>query len=111
MFENKYNCLRSKHSLIQYNCCGFLAFVIPSHKRFLEMDGKKSQSFFALQNAKRNEKRKELQKQKTQKQESSFSMYRKYRTGDFPDIEISYSSVIKTLQAMAKVMYRFLHQH
>ena len=38
-------------------------------------------------------------------------MYRKYRIGDLPDIQIKYSYVIAPLQALAQVRYVNLSNH
>ncbi|XP_025192516.1 DNA-dependent protein kinase catalytic subunit-like [Melanaphis sacchari] len=43
-----------------------------------------------------------LGKERAQKRESSVNTYRKYRIGDFPDIEISNASVIKPLIELSK---------
>jgi len=37
------------------------------------------------------------------KRESQVTMYRKYRIGDLPDIQIKYSYIIAPLQAIAHV--------
>lgn len=50
-----------------------------------------------------NVKREMFKKERAQKRESSVNMYRKYRIGDFPDIEITNASVIKPLIELAKV--------
>lgn len=39
------------------------------------------------------------------KRESQVTMYRKYRIGDLPDIQIKYSYIIAPLQAIAHVSY------
>lgn len=36
--------------------------------------------------------------------EVQVTLYRSYRVGDFPDIQISYSSLITPLQALAQVV-------
>lgn len=36
-------------------------------------------------------------------QEAQVTLYRNYRMGDFPDIQISYSSLITPLQALSQV--------
>lgn len=37
------------------------------------------------------------------KKEAQVTLYRNYRVGDFPDIQIPYSSLIAPLQALAQV--------
>lgn len=37
------------------------------------------------------------------RKEAQVTLYRSYRMGDFPDIQISYSSLITPLQALAQV--------
>lgn len=37
------------------------------------------------------------------RKEAQVTLYRNYRVGDFPDIQISYSSLIAPLQALAQV--------
>ena len=43
-----------------------------------------------------------LKEQKTRR-ENQVTMYRKYRSGDLPDIQIKYSYIIAPLQALAHV--------
>lgn len=56
-----------------------------------------------IKNTQLNIKREILKKERTQKHESSVNMYREYRFGDFPDIEITNASIIKPLIELAKV--------
>jgi hypothetical protein len=42
-------------------------------------------------------------KQQRQRRESQVTLYRKYRIGDLPDIQINYSYLIAPLQALAHV--------
>jgi len=56
-----------------------------------------------MKNVQTNVKREIFKKKIAQKRESSFNMYRKYRIGDFPDIEITNASVIKPLIELSKV--------
>lgn len=44
----------------------------------------------------------EIADQRLQK-EAQVTLYRNYRVGDFPDIQISYSSLITPLQALSQV--------
>ncbi|XP_029343352.1 DNA-dependent protein kinase catalytic subunit isoform X2 [Acyrthosiphon pisum] len=57
---------------------------------------------FAMKNVQTNVKREIFKKERAQKRESSVNMYRKYRIGDFPDIEITNASVIKPLIELSK---------
>lgn len=41
--------------------------------------------------------------------ESRIVMYRKYRTGDLPDIQIKFSELITPLQAVAQVRIRWIN--
>jgi len=60
---------------------------------------------FAMKNVQINVKREIFNKERAQKRESSVNMYRKYRIGDFPDIEITNASVIKPLIELSKVSF------
>ena len=42
------------------------------------------------------------------RKEAQVTLYRNYRVGDFPDIQISYSSLITPLQALAQVKLQLL---
>ncbi len=42
-------------------------------------------------------------KEQKQRRENQVTLYRKYRIGDLPDIQIKYSAVIAPLQALAQV--------
>ena len=41
--------------------------------------------------------------ERKQKRESEVTMYRRYRIGDLPDIQIPYSAIIAPLQGLAHV--------
>lgn len=58
---------------------------------------------FAKKNVQMNVKREVFKKERAQKRESNVNLYREYRIGDFPDIEITNASVIKPLIELAKV--------
>lgn len=58
-----------------------------------------------MKNIQINEQHDLFKKERTQKRESSVNMYRKYRIGDFPDIQITNASVIKPLVELAKVSF------
>ncbi|XP_060849991.1 DNA-dependent protein kinase catalytic subunit-like isoform X3 [Rhopalosiphum padi] len=57
---------------------------------------------FAIKSIQTNVKREIFKKERAQKRESSVNTYRKYRIGDFPDIEITNASVIKPLIELSK---------
>ncbi|CAK9795487.1 DNA-dependent protein kinase catalytic subunit [Anthophora quadrimaculata] len=73
---------------------------------------KKSKRFLSSTNAvseamrqkeiKKNIQRAEMIKEEGARQRSSVKLYRKYRIGDFPDIEISHAALIEPLQQLAK---------
>ena len=44
-------------------------------------------------------------KEQKARRENQVTMYRKYRTGDLPDIQIKYFYIIAPLQALAHVSY------
>jgi len=58
---------------------------------------------FAMKNIQSNVKREIFKNERAQKRESTVNVYRKYRIGDFPDIEITNASVIKPLIELSKV--------
>lgn len=58
---------------------------------------------FAIKHTQINVKREMFMKERAAKRELSVNLYRKYRIGDFPDIEITNASVIKPLIELAKV--------
>ncbi|XP_047004978.1 DNA-dependent protein kinase catalytic subunit-like [Schistocerca americana] len=70
-------------------------------RRFLR-DEKKIRYYFAKREVRRTMKIKELQAERSKK-EATVSLFRKYRKGDLPDIEIQFSAFIKPLQALAKM--------
>ncbi|CAH1737387.1 unnamed protein product [Aphis gossypii] len=57
---------------------------------------------FAMKNIQTNVKREIFKKERAQKRESSVNTYRKYRIGDFPDIEITNASIITPLIELSK---------
>lgn len=70
-------------------------------------DKSKLSKEFAIKNMQMNLKREIFKKERGQKREASVTTYRKYRIGDFPDIEITNSSVIKPMIELAKV-YQYM---
>lgn len=63
---------------------------------------------FAIKNMQINAKREKFKIERAKKHELSVKMYREYRIGDFPDIEITNASVIKPLVELAKVCVTYL---
>ena len=45
----------------------------------------------------------DIQREQKQRREHQVTMYRKYRIGELPDIQIKYSYIIAPLQALAQV--------
>lgn len=50
----------------------------------------------------------EALKEQRARRENQVTLYRKYRTGDLPDIQIKYQYVIAPLQALANVRFNFM---
>lgn len=44
-----------------------------------------------------------LRKDRVKQRERNVTVYRKYRIGDFPDIEISLGAIVTTLQVLTRV--------
>ncbi|KAK4881292.1 hypothetical protein RN001_004611 [Aquatica leii] len=69
-------------------------------RRFIKNKSKISR-YFADEEVKKSLKQEELRKERIQKSEKSVNLCRKYRIGEYPDIEITLSSVINPLQTLA----------
>lgn len=61
--------------------------------------------FHASQEIQRSARRQELEQERGRQHEANIASFRKYRSGDFPDIEIPYSEVIRPMQELAKVWF------
>ena len=59
--------------------------------------------FYASREIQRSSRKQELQQERGRRLEANIATFREYRYGDFPDIEIPYSAIIKPLQVLAKV--------
>lgn len=59
--------------------------------------------FHASREIQRSGRKQELQQERSHRLEANIASFREYRYGDFPDIEIPYSAIIKPLQVLAKV--------
>ncbi|KAK7506702.1 hypothetical protein BaRGS_00002177 [Batillaria attramentaria] len=69
-------------------------------RRFIK-DQKSTQVFHARRQIRLKKMREEAMKQQRLRRENQVTLYRKYRIGDLPDIQINYSYVIAPLQALA----------
>lgn len=79
-------------------------------RRFLK-DKSKISRHCAYQEVKKSIKAEELRKDKVRQSEHNVNIYRKYRIGDYPDIEITLASVITPLQMLAKVRIKLINCH
>lgn len=70
-------------------------------RRFLK-DHEEKRIFFAKRQIRLNEMRAKVRQDQQRKREHQVTIYRKYRTGELPDIQIEYSSIIAPLQAVAE---------
>lgn len=48
-----------------------------------------------------------VERERKQRRENEVTMYRRYRIGDLPDIQIPYSALVAPLQGLAHVSDRF----
>jgi DNA-dependent protein kinase catalytic subunit len=71
-------------------------------RRFLRHDYQK-RIFHASREIQRSTRRQELEQERGRRHEANITSFRKYRSGDFPDIEIPYSEIIRPMQELAKV--------
>lgn len=60
---------------------------------------------FGMANVRKAKQREETWKNRAKKRESQVKIYRKYRKGDLPDIQIKYADFINPLMELAKVQY------
>ncbi|ELU11183.1 hypothetical protein CAPTEDRAFT_224273 [Capitella teleta] len=70
-------------------------------RRFIH-DQESTARFFMKRNVRMKKMREDIQREQKMKREHQVTMYRQYRTGDFPDIQIKYSFLIAPLQALAQ---------
>jgi hypothetical protein len=66
-------------------------------------------TFFAKKENMLKSRRKEVSKELNRKREGQVKIFRKYRVGDIPDVQIPFSAVLKPLQILAKVRFICLH--
>ncbi|XP_056155309.1 DNA-dependent protein kinase catalytic subunit [Lampris incognitus] len=77
------------------------ADILRLRRRFLKDQEKVSLSFAQKEIREQRQKREERTDQRLRK-EAQVTLYRQYRVGDFPDIQIPHSSLIAPLQALAQ---------
>ncbi|KAL9956083.1 hypothetical protein ACROYT_G037506 [Oculina patagonica] len=83
--------------------------ILRLKRRFLKDQSGRSE-LFAKETLRRNRLREQALERQKAARESSVVMYRKYRTGDLPDIQIKYSELIAPLQAVAQCDSTFAKQ-
>lgn len=71
-------------------------------RRFLRCEHQK-RAFHASREIQRSARQQELEQERGRRLEADIASFREYRSGDFPDIEIPYSAIIKPMQELAKV--------
>lgn len=77
-------------------------FIPNMRRRFMRHDYQK-RIFHASREIQRSARRQELEHERGRQREANIASFRKYRSGDFPDIEIPYSAVIVPMKELAKV--------
>ncbi|XP_070581112.1 DNA-dependent protein kinase catalytic subunit-like [Ptychodera flava] len=75
--------------------------ILRLKRRFLK-DQEAQRSFFAKREARLKKMREEIQKEQKQRRHNTVTLYRSYRHGDLPDIQIKYMYLIAPLQALAQ---------
>ncbi|PIK41530.1 putative DNA-dependent protein kinase catalytic subunit [Apostichopus japonicus] len=71
-------------------------------RRFLKDQQKSSSLYFAKRELKKQQMREELLKEQKERRYHQVTLYRSYRVGDLPDIQIKYMDLIAPLQAVAQ---------
>ncbi|KAH0617727.1 hypothetical protein JD844_016250 [Phrynosoma platyrhinos] len=77
------------------------AEILRLRRRFLK-DQEKLNLIYARKGVAEQKQEKEIKSQMKMKQDAQITLYRKYRQGDLPDIQIEYSSLITPLQGVAQ---------
>ncbi|XP_062835416.1 DNA-dependent protein kinase catalytic subunit [Anolis carolinensis] len=77
------------------------AEILRLRRRFLK-DQEKLSLIYARKGVAEQKQEKEIKTQMKMKQDAQVTLYRKYRQGDLPDIQIEYSSLITPLQGVAQ---------
>ncbi|XP_056377813.1 DNA-dependent protein kinase catalytic subunit isoform X2 [Hyla sarda] len=75
--------------------------ILRLRRRFLK-DQEKLSIIYAKKGSAEQKKEKELKVEQKMKQDAQVILYRSYRHGDLPDIQIAYSALIAPLQALAQ---------
>ncbi|CAD5112585.1 DgyrCDS1798 [Dimorphilus gyrociliatus] len=75
--------------------------ILRLRRRFLK-DSESKQLYFVKKQIRQRNMRKEIEKERKERRENQVTIYRKYRTGDLPDIQIKYACIIAPLQAVAQ---------
>ncbi|XP_064600499.1 DNA-dependent protein kinase catalytic subunit-like [Liolophura sinensis] len=75
--------------------------IIRLKRRFMK-DNEAKRVFFMKRQTRLNKMREEAKKEQLARREHQVTMYRKYRIGDLPDIQIKHSDLIAPLQAVAQ---------
>nr|QOY44576.1 DNA-dependent protein kinase catalytic subunit [Alvinella pompejana] len=75
--------------------------ILQLKRRFIKDSGDRS-AYFARREARQRAIREEIAQEQRQRRENQVILYRKYRIGDLPDIQIEYFNIIAPLQALAQ---------
>lgn len=73
------------------------------HSRRFLRDKSKIDLSFAKYEVDKKQKTTELRKESVQRKDANVVMYRTYRKGELPDVQIPYSAILKPLQMLARV--------
>jgi len=76
--------------------------VLKLKRRFIH-DKRVTNSYFAKRESKKKIAREENVRRQKAARDSRVVMYRKYRVGELPDIQINHSELIRPFQALAQV--------
>ncbi|XP_064117191.1 DNA-dependent protein kinase catalytic subunit-like [Macrobrachium nipponense] len=72
-------------------------------RRFVrDQDREKQSNYFAKLESQRRKTREAIHKERKLRREAQVTMYREYRVGELPDIQIQYKAIIAPLQALAQ---------
>ncbi|XP_069690626.1 DNA-dependent protein kinase catalytic subunit-like isoform X3 [Periplaneta americana] len=78
------------------------SYSTPNLRRRFLRNKYQERIFHASREVKRSARREELERERIRRREANIASFRDYRSGDFPDIEIPYSAVIRPMQELAK---------
>ncbi|XP_069777633.1 DNA-dependent protein kinase catalytic subunit isoform X2 [Narcine bancroftii] len=85
------------------------ADILRLRRRFLK-DREKETLIFARRNIEEKYRATEIKTAQEMKRDAAVTLYRRYRVGDLPDIQIKFSSLIAPLQAVAQKDHSFAKQ-